>query len=157
MLIYQWQNQSRKNLLWTSSCKHDNNGLHVIIQISLQGKHYVLLLLIDVTEPQHQIESPRQASSTTFNIAVNCVMDRATLDASLDDALGESHTIHARPEVGGAKLLLTEQQFKDLIAVHGAVARRDGVGAGFEGQGEAVMRKGRGSATFLSLAAWGQR
>ena len=55
---------------------------------------------------------------TTF-IAVNCVMDRATLDAALQkDLQTEGFTLEARPEVGGHAIQLSRQQFRDLIAVH---------------------------------------
>ena len=46
---------------------------------------------------------------------VNCVMDRATLDACLDQT---THPISARPEVGGHTINLDQQQFSDLITVH---------------------------------------
>lgn len=44
-------------------------------------------------------------------------MDRATLDASLDHSSSRK-TVEARKEVGGAKIELDEQQFRDLISVH---------------------------------------
>ncbi|CAL8468548.1 g8088 [Coccomyxa elongata] len=47
----------------------------------------------------------------------NCVMDRETLDATLSAPAGK-HTIRARPDVGGHEIVLTDQQFSDLITVH---------------------------------------
>lgn len=43
--------------------------------------------------------------------------DRETLDATLDAPAG-THEIRARPEVGGERIPLTDQQFRDLITVH---------------------------------------
>ena len=47
----------------------------------------------------------------------NCVMDRATLDATLSAAPG-THAIRARPALGGHEIKLTDEQFHDLITVH---------------------------------------
>lgn len=52
-----------------------------------------------------------------FVCYANCVMDRTTLDAALDAAPGE-RWLMARPDVGGERITLTEQQFTDLITVH---------------------------------------
>jgi len=52
-----------------------------------------------------------------FVCYVNCVMDRTTLDAALDAAPGE-RWLMARPDVGGERIALSEQQFTDLITVH---------------------------------------
>lgn len=50
---------------------------------------------------------------------MNCVMDRATLDAVLDDAqLPEACVLRARKEVGGHDIKLSRKQFIDLISVH---------------------------------------
>ena len=43
--------------------------------------------------------------------------DRETLDATLGAAPG-AHEIQARPEVGGQRIPLTDQQFEDLIRLH---------------------------------------
>ena len=48
---------------------------------------------------------------------VNCVMDRASLDASLDREAG-SHFVTARLEAGNHSIPLTDQQLDDLVAVH---------------------------------------
>ena len=48
---------------------------------------------------------------------VNCVMDRASLDATLDNEAG-SHFVTARPEAGNHTISLTDQQLDDLVAVH---------------------------------------
>lgn len=47
----------------------------------------------------------------------NCVMDRASLDATLSAPAGK-HKIRARTDVGGHEIVLTDQQFSDLITVH---------------------------------------
>ncbi len=52
-----------------------------------------------------------------FVAYVNCTMERSTLDATLDAAPGE-HCVRARPDVGGERIPLTDQQFTDLITVH---------------------------------------
>ena len=52
-----------------------------------------------------------------FVCYANCVMDRTTLDAALDAAPGE-RWLMARPDVGGERIALSEQQFTDLITVH---------------------------------------
>lgn len=44
-------------------------------------------------------------------------MDRATLDETLSHGSG-AHFVLARPEFGGHKIPLTDQQFTDLISVH---------------------------------------
>lgn len=44
-------------------------------------------------------------------------MDRASLDATLDHKAG-SHFVVARPEVGGQRISLSDEQLTDLMAVH---------------------------------------
>lgn len=57
------------------------------------------------------------AQRAEFCAYCNCVMDRATLDATLAAALG-THAIKARPALGGHDIKLTDEQFQDLITVH---------------------------------------
>jgi hypothetical protein len=52
-----------------------------------------------------------------FVAYVNCVMDRISLDSTLDAAPGE-HCVRARPDVGGERIPLNDRQFTDLITVH---------------------------------------
>ena len=57
---------------------------------------------------------PQRAEFCAF---CNCVMDRATLDATLSAPAGQ-HSIRARPDAGGAHIPLTDRQLEDLITVH---------------------------------------
>jgi len=52
-----------------------------------------------------------------FVAYVNCVMDRISLDSTLDAAPGE-HCVRARPDVGGERIPLNDRQLTDLITVH---------------------------------------
>ena len=51
-------------------------------------------------------------------LAVNCVMDRATLDAAVLQNQEAGCTVNARPEVGGHEIQLNRKQFLDLISLH---------------------------------------
>ncbi len=57
------------------------------------------------------------AQRAEFVAYCNCVLDRATLDATLSAPPG-THSIRARPAVGGHEIPLTDEQFTDLVTVH---------------------------------------
>lgn len=51
-----------------------------------------------------------------FLAYVFCIMDLASLDATVDDAAGQ-HSVLAREQHGGQRVQLTDQQYTDLITV----------------------------------------